>query len=386
MKEISFFRRNLLFLIIIFIFSLILISQYLLFEDEINEKVLSFLGKKVEEFKINEDKAFINQFGFNSLDEILENLPGRIPILEYHIIESPYVFSNYILTKKVIKDKKNSRFFVTSDELRTHLEMLYKNGFRNISLDEYLSLMKGETKQIRRISPGARLYVLTFDDATFGQFDFINDEKGNILIDPDCAVGIMISFARNHPEFKLNAAFCIDFENVPFLQPEYVGKKLNLLLDYGFEIVNHTKNHRSLGKLFKKNPELVNFEIGKAMEFFEAYLGYRVTSINKICYPNGDISPGLPEYIKKIRYNGREYNFVAALDAVGPLALNPNETNFNAYTIKRVEINSNTFIRYVINGRGIYRMPPLVLKNSDTGRVVKANLSTNTYLDLIKLP
>ncbi len=385
MRKISFFKKNALFLIILLIFALVLISQYLLFEDLINEKLTYFFGKK-EEFKVNEEDAFINQFAFNSMDEILEALPGRIPILQYHIIESPYVYSNYILTKIIEKNKKNARFFTTSQEFRNHLELLYRNGFRNISLDEYLSLMKGEKKEIKRIPPGAKLYVLTFDDATFGQFDFIKDEKGNVFIDPDCAVGIMINFARRHPEFKLNAAFCVDFENVPFLQPEYTGKKLNMLLDYGFEIVNHTKNHRHLSKLFKKDRKLVNYEIGKAMELFEAYLGYRVTSINKICYPFGDFSLELAEYIKKISYNGREYKFIAALDAVGPVALNPNEKEFNPYAIKRVEINRFTFFRCVINAKDIYKMPPLILKKSEIGKLVRANLSTNLYLDLIKLP
>lgn len=254
-----------------------------MFEDYFDEKISKIFAKydKIEKLEVDEEKGFLNQFKFNKIDEIYEHLSGKIPILEYHIIETPNVYSNYILTKKIKKTKDNERFFVSSEDFRKHLEILYENGYRNISLEEYLSIMKGQKKDFRRLTPGSKLYVLTFDDATFGQFDFLKNEKGEIFIDPDCAIGIMIDFAKRYPEFKLNAAFSIDFENVPFHQKEYITKKLNLLLDYGFEIVNHTYSHKSLARLYKKNPNKVNEEIGKAMEMFEYHLGYRVSHITR---------------------------------------------------------------------------------------------------------
>ncbi len=386
MNQKSFFKKNFSFILLIFLFSIVLISQYIMFEDYFNEKFSKIVATydKSEKLEINEEKGFLNQFRFNRIEEVYENLSGKIPILEYHIIETPTFYSNYILTKKVKKTKDNQRFFVSSDDFRKHLEILYKKGYRNISLDEYLSIMKCQTKDFRRLTPGSKLYVLTFDDATFGQFDFLTNEKGEIFIDPDCAVGIMIDFAKKHPEFKLNAAFSIDFANIPFLQKEHITTKLNLLLDYGFEIINHTYNHKSLSKLYQKNPDRVAEEIGKAMEMFEAHIGYRVSHINKICYPNGDNSKEIEEYIKKINYNNKEYNFIAAIDAEGPLALNPNENDFNPYAIRRIEINNENLIKYVINAKGIYTMPPLVVKTPETKKLVKS--TTNLHLDLIKLP
>ncbi|MCX7821470.1 MAG: polysaccharide deacetylase family protein [Brevinematales bacterium] len=386
MKKHSFLKKNFSFILLILLFTLVLISQYIMFEDYFDEKISKIIAKydKTEKLEIDEKKSFFNQFRLNKIEEIYENLSGKIPILEYHIIETPSVYSNYILTKKIKKTKDNERFFVSSEDFKKHLEILYKKGYRNISLDEYLSIMKGQTKDFRRITPGSKLFVLTFDDATFGQFDFITNEKGEIFIDSDCAVGIMIDFAKKHPEFKLNAAFSIDFENIPFHQKEYVTKKLNLLLDYGFEIVNHSYSHKSLSKLYKKNPERVSEEIGRAMEIFESHLGYRVSHINKICYPNGDNSEDLQEFIKKINYKGKEYDFIAAIDAEGPLAINPNDTNFDPYAIRRIEINNQTFNKYVINAKGVYTMPPLVLKTPETEKLVKT--TTNLSLELIKLP
>jgi len=380
-------RKNNIFLITLIFSGLVFVSTLLVFEDDIKKYIERYAFNLSKDFYFDENSGFFNQFDFSNMDEIYENLPGRIPILEYHIIESPYVYSNYILTGKLKKNIINERFFVTSSQLREQLDILYKNGFRNISLNEYLSLMKGEKKDLARIPPNSKLYVLTFDDATYGQFDFITNNKNDLIIDPECAVGILIDFARKHPDFKLNAAFCIDFENVPFLQPEYVEKKLNLLLDYGFEIVNHTKDHKSLTKLFKKNPALVEYQIGKAMEIFESYLGYRAASINKICYPFGDESRELANFIKKINFNGREYRFIAAIDAEGPLAFNPNETNFDPYRIRRVEINPKSFSNLVLYAKGIYKTPPLVKKNSQIGRFVRRSKpATNVILDVIKIP
>ncbi len=355
-----------------------------MFEDYINEKIDKIFFKDKESLEVVEEKRFLDQFSFNKYEEIYEYIPGGIPILEYHIIETPNFYSNYILTKKIKKNPKIERFFVSSEDFRKHLELLYSKGFRNISLDEYYSIMKGQPKDLKRIPPCAKLYVLTFDDATFGQFDFITNEKNEIIIDPNCAVGIMLDFAKKHPDFKLNAAFSIDFENTPFQQKEFVTKKLNMLLDVGFEIVNHTYSHSRLAKLYKKDKEKVVEEIGKAMEMFEAHLGYRARSINKICYPYGDNSLELEEFIQTITYNGKEYNFIMGIDAEGPLALNPNSKDFNPFQVRRIEVNNNSFVKNVLNAKAIYTMPPLVLNTPENRKLVKNY--TNTSLDLIKLP
>jgi len=301
-----------------------------------------------------------NQFSNQTVEEIFEGISGRIPILEYHTILTPNLEKTVFKNRNIRKKKWFNRLVVTSEQFRNHLQTLYKFGFRNISLNEYLSLIKGQKKAFDRIPPGSKLYVLTFDDATFGQFDFTGfDKDGNPIIDPDCAVGIMIEFAREHPDFKLNAAFNIDFENTPFMQVQYVKKKLNMLLDYGFEIVNHTKNHKPLSRYIKKNPEKIAYEIGRAMELFESYLGYRAIYVNKICYPDGKANSEVWDYVKEVSYNGRIYRFAAALDAEGLQARNPNDKYFNIYNIARIEANDKSLKNFVFNAPGIYRTPSI---------------------------
>lgn len=330
---------------------------------------------------------WMNPFPSQNIDEILESMRGRIPILEYHIIESPYIYSNYIQNGRLKKNAKTARYYISSDEFRSHLDTLYKANFRNISLNEYLSLVKGQKKDLNRLPPETHLYVLTFDDSTCGQFDFIGtNSNGDPFIDPNCAVGIMIQFAKEHPDFKLNAAFCVTFDKPPFLQSEYIGKKLNMLLDYGFEIVNHTKSHVSLSRLVPGNPEKASYELGKAMELFESYLGYRVGCIDKVCYPNGSVNPQVWDFIKNVNYDNKTYHFAAGLDAVGMRAKNPNESTFNIYNIARIEINTDTFNKFVVQAPNLYKTPSLSQKIEDQAAVysqIQDNKS-NT-LDLIKL-
>lgn len=295
----------------------------------------------------------INPYTNMSFVQILSGVRGRIPILMYHNIITPRLERKFtdIPTRA-------RRYYVTSAELREQLQKLHDEGFVNISLDEYLSLMTGDKTTIERLPPEKKLYILTFDDATFGQFDFEGvDRNGNPILDTNCAVGIMLDFARKYPDFKLNAAFSVDFANTPFLDARYVGKKLNMLLDYGFEIVNHTATHRYLANFIDTQPNVVAFEIGRAMELFESYLGYRAATIDKICYPGGIDSIKLQDFVHEVKYNGREYKFVLALDAEGYQAANPNSPDFNPYDIARIELNSHTFESDVLYARGVFQTP-----------------------------
>ncbi|MCX7881727.1 MAG: polysaccharide deacetylase family protein [Brevinematales bacterium] len=306
---------------------------------------------------------YTNPFDTLSFEEILYRLPGSIPILQYHILMTPR--NSPWLAPLVKRRPKLRRFVLTSEEFRNHLSTLYQNGFRPISLDEYLALENGSLSSLKRLAPNTKPFVLTFDDATYGQFDFVDTNgDGTVEIDPECAIGILIDFHRNHPDFALTGAFCIDFSKVPFLQPSYVEQKLNLLLDYGFEIVNHTKNHTSLSRLFKKSPHALAQEIGEAMEKFESYLGYRAKSINKIAYPNGHISPEVKEAIREISYNNKTYHFVAALHAYGLQAPRPASSRFDPYAIPRIEMSDKNLEKFVLLAPHLMKMPSLTEKNT----------------------
>ncbi len=295
------------------------------------------------------------------LDTLLSSQKGRIPILMYHNILTP---GNQARFQHIPPHQK--RYFVSSQVFKEQLETLHRLNYRNISLDEYLSLMQGRQKELDRLPPGAIPYVLTFDDATYGQFDFLGkDKEGRWLIDPDCAVGIMLNFAQEHPDFKLNAAFSIDFENPPFLVAYQAGDKLNLLLDWGFELVNHTATHKYLAPLLAQDPGKAAMEVGRAMELFESYLGYRVKTIDKICYPGGKENDAVHQWAHEIQYNGKTYKFIAALDAEGMQAENPNSSKFSPYDISRIEVNDRNFNLYIVDALNLYHTPRLEVPRDD---------------------
>jgi len=315
---------------------------------------------------LDQEGDYYNQYPDESIDEVYDSVNGRVPILMYHMIVTPYMESE-IFGRGIIKRATwMERFLVTSEEFRDELDSLYKSGFRNISLNEYISLKKGEIKTLDRIPPGSKLYVLTFDDGPYGQLDYKGvDVNGAPVIDPDCAVGIMMDFAVKHPDFKLNAAFSVTFEHIPFMQPQYVKDKLNRLLDLGFEIVNHTVSHKGLTWFILHDRERAEYEIGRAMEIFESYLGYRASTIDKISYPGGNANSDVWNFIPTVSYNGRTYHFKAALNAKGLQAKNPNEKRFNIYNIARIETSNATFKKFILDAPNLYRTPPVKnIKNS----------------------
>ena len=143
-----------------------------------------------------------------------------MPILEYHDISA-----------------KESRWGRSVVAFRKDLERLYAEGYQTVALKDYLD---------NRIAlpAGKSPVILTFDDARESQFRYLPDGT----IDPNCAVGIMQTFQKEHPDFGMKATFYV-LPQSAFKQPEFAAKKMQALLEMGFEIGNHTVTHRKLSQL-----------------------------------------------------------------------------------------------------------------------------------------
>ena len=96
---------------------------------------------------------------------------GEIPVLMYHNIREPEA----VWTR-------------TPDNFRADLQRFYDLGYRLVSLTDVV------TNNIN-IPAGTSPLVLTFDDGSAGHFRLIKNEKGEIIVDPDCAVQIILDFA-----------------------------------------------------------------------------------------------------------------------------------------------------------------------------------------------
>lgn len=177
---------------------------------------------------------------------------GQIMVLMYHRFE-----------------ETEDEWARTPENFRKDLENLYAEGYRLVSMNDVLD---GNID----IPAGTSPVVFTFDDGTAGQFRLI-EKDGELVVDPDCAVGIMEEFHREHPDFGLTGTFYIYYVAPPFGQSDYVQAKLEYLVERGFEIGNHTYGHGNLRKLA---PEAARKEIAYQVKWTEEYLpGYRVRSL-----------------------------------------------------------------------------------------------------------
>ena len=151
---------------------------------------------------------------------------GLVPILEYHNIRkgrTPY-------------DRSPAQF-------RKDLEVLYREGYRPVSLRDYLD---------NRIDVplGTSPIVLTFDDSSPTQFRYQADGT----VDPDCAYGILKAFHDLRPDFPMRGVFYMNASPTGRPAPVFgdqatAAKKVNELLAVGMEVGNHTVTHPRLKRL-----------------------------------------------------------------------------------------------------------------------------------------
>jgi peptidoglycan/xylan/chitin deacetylase (PgdA/CDA1 family) len=242
--------------------------------------------------------------------ELAPNELGRVMILEYHKIDHP-----------------EERWTRTPANFRRDLQRLWERGYRLVSLGDYLdgkiALPKGTTP-----------LILTFDDSSPGQFRYI-EKSGGREIDPDCAVGILEQFEREHPEFGRAATFYVlpgaSPPNRLFNQPDLAGKKLAYLKSRGFEIGNHTLWHANLAKY---DEATVRKQLLEAQEWVQRHLpGYRFRTL---ALPMGSYPKELAWAISG-GVDGKAYRHDAILMVAGGAALSPHARGFDPYHLPRIQ-------------------------------------------------
>lgn len=209
------------------------------------------------------------------LSGIRPNELGSVMIVMYHDIQDQ--------EKEWVRSREN---------FRADLQRFYELGYSLVPLNAFLT---GEMD----VPPGRAPLVLTFDDGTSGQFRFAENDQGELIPDPDCAVGILLEFAQEHTDFGHAATFFVNFP-APFGRPSHVDQKLAFLLDNGMEIGNHTYSHRNLSRV---SPVVVAEEIGKLANEIKGLCGYDMRSL---ALPYGGY-PGSARNLDCGEYDGQEY-------------------------------------------------------------------------------
>jgi len=259
------------------------------------------------------------------------NHDGRIPVLEYHVIEGT----------------KNSLYTRTPESFKDDLEDVYKRGYRPITIAQLLD------KDFSDVPAGMSPVVFVFDDASPSQFRYIQGADGKLTIDPTSAVGMWLDFAKSHPGWKNRATFCMlngasAGHNFFGDSPKWEGQKkdwrfqkVKWLADNGFELCDHTVWHARLDKF---SDAVIQQQIGaNALAIDSAAPGYKIRTMA--------LPYGIWPKNKQLAWEGtwtdpktkqtRNYKFDAVLEVAGGPTKSPYDPAFNPHSINRVQAVGN---------------------------------------------
>jgi peptidoglycan/xylan/chitin deacetylase (PgdA/CDA1 family) len=254
-------------------------------------------------------------------------------VLEYHLLGD-----------------RNTTYTRQRASFRQDLELLYKRGYRPVSmaqvLDRKLDLPRG-------LSP----VVITLDDASPGQFSYI-ERDGKLEIDPNSAVGIWLDFNKTHPDWENKAVFCLlsgaaaghNFfgdKNIQGQKTAWRFPKVKWLADNGFELCNHTLWHAQLSKY----PDaFVQEQIARlAMSVDSAVPGYKMRTL---ALPQG-LWPKNRALASKGSWKdprgGRtiDYEYDAVLEVAGGPSRSPHDPEFNPLSTNRIQVIGDAIARTI---------------------------------------
>ncbi|MDW7651210.1 MAG: polysaccharide deacetylase family protein [Bacillota bacterium] len=218
------------------------------------------------------------------------------------------------------------------DNFRADLETLYQNGYRPVHLRDFL---RGNID----IPAGTSPFILTFDDGTAGQFRF-SEVDGEWKLDPDCAVAVLLQMAEKYDDFTPAGTFYINYP-LPFRQKNHIASKLELLVNWGFEIGNHAYNHENLRKISRD--EAVKALAKHVKSTREILPGYKV---NTLALPYG-ARPKDDSHLARGEWGDTTYENLAILLVGANPAPSPFHQNFNPLSLPRVRADGTELYRWL---------------------------------------
>ena len=224
---------------------------------------------------------------------------------------------------------------------RRDLDLLYQRGCRPITVSQ---LVDADVD----VPSGMSAVVVTFDDASPGQFRFA-EKDGRTEVDPESAVGIWLAFNRAHPDSKNRATFCLipagreghaffGDKGIEGRKTAWRFEKLQFLVREGFELCARTLWHADLSKA---DDHAVQEQIARSVLAIDSAVpGYRVRTF---ALPLG-IWPRNRALATAGAWreprSGREagYSFDAVLNVGGPSVPGPRSPSFNPLALTRVQV------------------------------------------------
>ena len=271
------------------------------------------------EIKENDTLTVYVSLGIN-YQELKVNELGDVPIMMYHGIHN--ITDNEYTGGNVDKDGYQR----TKEAFIEDLEFYYNSGYRMIRLQDYVN-------GILDVEAGLSPIILTFDDGLENNIKVTGlDENGNIIIDPNSAVGVLEDFKKKYPDFNVTATFFVN--GGLFQQSEYNEKILNWLVDNGYDIGNHSYSHADFTTISKEKSVQ---EIGSVYNLLDKYIPGKY--VNIVALPFGspyDKDHSNFEAILNGIYNGNEYETESTLRVGWMPETSPFNLNFDKTFLKRV--------------------------------------------------
>lgn len=251
---------------------------------------------------------------------------GKVPIMMYHGIVNVGSDNTDYVGGNVDKDGYNR----TVEAFREDLEFYYQNGYRMIRLEDYVD---GNIDVDLGLSP----IILTFDDGSENNFKVLGEKDGNLIIDPNCAVGILEEFKKKYPDYGVTATFFVN--GGLFNQEKYNEKILRWLVDNGYDVGNHTMTHVNFTKV---SVEEAVKEVGELYQKLEMIIPNEYVSI--VALPFG--SPYNIEHVNyKVILNGEygdvKYQTKAALRVGWEAEVSCFDIDFVPTFLKRIRAYDN---------------------------------------------
>ncbi len=252
---------------------------------------------------------------------------GNIPVMMYHgIVDMKSDDTGHIGGNVDINGYNR-----TTEAFHNDLEFYYKNGYRMIRLIDYIS---GKISTEYGKSP----IVITFDDGNENNMKVIGENAdGSLIIDENCAVGILEKFKKKYSDYNVTATFFVN--GGLFNQKKYNNKILKWLVENGYDIGNHTKSHVNFKTATTSKSES---EMGYMYELLDSIIPNKY--VNIVALPFG--SPGSKthdnfSHILNATYNGKNYETVSTLRVGWDADLSPFNKQFDKEFIKRVRAYDN---------------------------------------------
>lgn len=301
------------------------------FDDSIIKDNVTWQNIKSDEILKKDTKIIVSksngknmekQYKENNVDE-----SGLIPVMMYHGIVNLKDSDTAYTGGNVDKDG----YTRTAESFRKDLDYYYNEGYRMIRLEDYID-GKIDTEM------GKSPIVLTFDDGLENNIKVTGlDSNGNIIIDPNSAVGILEEYKKKYPDYNVTATFFIN--GGLFRQTEYNEKILNWLIDNGYDIGNHTYTHVDFTTVDKNK---ATEEVGKMYQKLDGIIKDKY--VNIVALPFGspyDDDHGNFKYIIEGTYNGYKYNTKSTLRVGWEANYSPFSKSFNPQFIKRIRAYDN---------------------------------------------